>query len=354
MITLITGAPGSGKTLYTISKLLRPLIGKTVEGEKDGQPIEYPRTIYTNINNLLLDHELIGFDGDQGLNTWHKWAKPGSVICFDEVQKPWPPRPNGSKVPDYIQHLETHRHMGVDFIVMTQHPMLIDGNLRALVGRHLHIRRAGNMHLAIVYEWDHCSRSLMLKNAFNKSPWRYDKGVFKLYKSAEVHTKQPRKLPAVVFFIGACFLGLAYAAPTFISRFQERVTVKPIEQQAQQKDKTNQQLEALKLADPQEGPKSELHAIKTPLAIPEGPPKPEIALAGCYLTRQGECKCLKTDGTPTSQEPAMCPDDTLPKHAAGLPDAPQVLTSALVQSTVARQVADAQALAAMREGRRSW
>lgn len=31
MITVITGTPGAGKTLYTIEKLLLPLVGKTVK-----------------------------------------------------------------------------------------------------------------------------------------------------------------------------------------------------------------------------------------------------------------------------------------------------------------------------------
>jgi zona occludens toxin len=225
MITFITGAPGSGKTLYTISKLLAPIVGTSVTGDKDvldettGLPIEYKRTIFTNIKGLLVDHELIA---DDYLNTWHEWAKPGSIICYDEVQKPWPPRPNGAKVPDYIQHLETHRHMGVDFIVMTQHPMLVDRNLVNLVGRHLHIRRVGNMPLAVVYEWDHTSKSLLYKNSITKSPWRYDKKVYKLYKSADLHTKQPRRIPGLIWFLLIGLAAFAYLGPSAYFRLQER------------------------------------------------------------------------------------------------------------------------------------
>ncbi len=224
MITIISGTPGAGKTLYTIEKLLLPLVGKTVKGRaQDGSEVEHPRTIYTNINGLQVDHELIDGGEKQGLRDWHTWAKPGSVIVFDEVQKVWPPRPNGSKVPDDIQALDTHRHMGVDFILITQNVINLDKHIHALGGRHLHVRRIANMALAVVYEWDHVSRGLMFSKSITKSPWRFDKKVFKLYKSAELHTKQSRRMPGLVWFILAGIVALAVFAPTLKARLSDRI-----------------------------------------------------------------------------------------------------------------------------------
>ena len=98
MITVITGTPGAGKTLYAISKLIQPLVGTTVKHtQEDGTVEEVPRTIYTNINGLLLDHELIDGGENNGLRDWWKWAKPGSVIVFDEVQRIWQPRPTHAR-----------------------------------------------------------------------------------------------------------------------------------------------------------------------------------------------------------------------------------------------------------------
>ncbi|MDD2730110.1 zonular occludens toxin domain-containing protein [Malikia sp.] len=223
MITIITGTPGAGKTLYAISKLIRPLIGSKVSGrDDDGNEIQVNRTIYTNINGALFDHELIDGGDNQGLRDWHKWAKPGSVIVFDEFQKPWPPRANGSKVPDDIQALDTHRHMGVDFILITQSPMNVDRHVHGLCGRHLHVRRMGNMGLTIVYEWDHCSRSLMYSKSIAKAPWKYDKSVFQLYKSAELHTKTPRRIPSVVWLILLAFGSIAYLGPAAYGRISAR------------------------------------------------------------------------------------------------------------------------------------
>lgn len=222
MITLITGTPGAGKTLYAVSKLLRDLVGSTVKKTNDdGSVTEIPRRILTNINGLLLDHELIGPDAPGGLADWHTWCKPGDVICYDEVQRSWTPRANGSKVPDYISALETHRHMGVDFILLTQNPMLIDRNVTALVGRHLHVRRFGGLGAAIVYEWDHASRSLMFSKSIAKHTFRYDKSVFKLYKSAELHTKPKTSIPTLAIVALLAVAGAAFAIPYAAGRISD-------------------------------------------------------------------------------------------------------------------------------------
>lgn len=214
MITIITGTPGAGKTLYTVEHYISKIIGTTVtKHHDDGSTEEIPRTIYTNINGLTLDHELIDGCDEGGLNNWHEWAKPGAVIIFDEVQKIWKPRPNGSKIPPYIEALETHRHMGVDFILLTQGVMLTDRNLIALAGQHLHIRRLGNSKTCIVYEWDHVSRSLMYSKSVAKKLWRHKPKFYKLYKSAELHTKQKRSMPTILWFLAAAVVAGVYLLP---------------------------------------------------------------------------------------------------------------------------------------------
>lgn len=214
MITLITGAPGSGKTLYCIDKEIRPLIGTRVSGvDFNGQPAVYDRTVYTNINGLLLPHELID---EVWLHNLATNRQPGSVVVFDEVQRVWPNRPTGSKKPSAVEYLETHRHDGIDVILLTQNPQLLDPAVRALVGRHLHMRRLGSVGGAIVYEWDLCSGALNFKNAFRKTPYRYSKKVFELYKSAKIHTKQKRSLPFAVWVALAGVAAAAFMWPKFI------------------------------------------------------------------------------------------------------------------------------------------
>lgn len=221
MITLLTGVPGSGKSLHAVSELLLPMQGAEIE--HDG--VKVKRILHTNIKNLLLDH--VHMDKDDLLK-WPEWCKPGDLICFDEVQEVWRPRSMGAGTPDSIAKLETHRHMGVDFVIITQHPMLLDQNIRRLVGRHLHVRRVANMGLAVVYEWDHASNPSMVKSAITTRPWRYPKKAFDLYKSAEAHTKQPRRLPFALVVMGVALIGLVYGGWSLQGRFAERYSAKPV------------------------------------------------------------------------------------------------------------------------------
>lgn len=308
-ITVITGTPGAGKTLHSIEKLLLPLVGTKVSQEVDGVMVDYPRVIYTNIKGLLVDHQLIDGGDNQGLRDWHKWAKPGAVICFDEVQKIWQPRANGSKVPDDIQALETHRHMGVDFILITQNVMLVDRNIQALTARHLHVRRMANLALAIVYEWDHCSRALMYSKALTKSPWRYDKKIFKLYHSADLHTKQPRSMPGLVWIILVALLALVYFAPTLYGRLHERFNPLPPSAKVGRAPAVQGSGfvpgQAL-LAAPASVPVSVSPAPPAPAVV-----LPEPVLSGCARHRE-ICRCYDKDAQPIAKPLDFCVAHTAP------------------------------------------
>lgn len=201
MLYLYTGVPGAGKTLYAVSNLVkrkdfkdRPIF---VDGIKD------------------LDHDKINyFDIPEGesIQTWPKWAPPGAIIVVDECQRIFRPRPSGSKVPDYVAELETHRHRGLDFILITQHPRLIDINLRELIEHHTHLGKT-NLGLRRKMEWttggakDPGSRA-NIKEALI-SVYKLDKSVYGLYKSAEVHTKiRTKKSKLLMLFpLALCLVG---------------------------------------------------------------------------------------------------------------------------------------------------
>lgn len=302
MITVITGTPGAGKTLYAITKLLRPLLGATVEVKTDdGATVTVPRTIYTNIKGLLIEHELVQADTDQGLHNWHKWAKPGAVIVIDEFQHIWPPRPNGSKVPDDIAALDTHRHMGVDFILITQNLMNVDRHIHGLTGRHLHVRRMGNLGLTIVYEWDHASRTLMFSKAITKSPWKYDKSVFQLYKSAEVHTKQPRKIPPLAFVIVFAICAAAYQIPSAWSRIVGKSELIAAKKQ------TSDQAPAAPPA-PDKAPRQAMPATAPASAASSAAP---VQFSGC-ASAKGVCRCYDGHGKRVDKPSDFCEAETSP------------------------------------------
>ena len=215
MLYLYTGVPGAGKTLYAVSNLVkrkdfkdRPIF---VDGIKD------------------LDHDKINyFDIPEGesIQTWPKWAPPGAIIVVDECQRIFRPRPSGSKVPDYVAELETHRHRGLDFILITQHPRLIDINLRSLIEHHTHLSKT-NLGIRRKLEWttggakDPESRT-NIKEAL-VSVYKLDKSVYGLYKSAEVHTKiRTKKSKLLMLFpLALCLVGYGvWSFAEFWSRFE--------------------------------------------------------------------------------------------------------------------------------------
>lgn len=189
MITLITGLPGTGKTAFAVSELMmikdRPIF---VDGIKD----------------LTIPHEKA-----DSILEWHNWLPDGSILVVDEAQRIFRPRSNGSLVPVAISELETHRHKGVDIWFITQNPLLLDSNIRRLVGRHLHIRQT--LLGKYIYEWQEVgdidnkiSRDLAASRKFAPP-----KIAFNQYKSAEIHTKQNYRIHKSLIFIPIAIIAVS-------------------------------------------------------------------------------------------------------------------------------------------------
>lgn len=184
MITVITGVPGSGKTLYALTWL-------SAKAEKEARQVYY---------SGIADLKLPWIEHDPT-----KWEElpPGSIIVIDECQRVFRPRANGSTVPSYIAAMETHRHRGVDIVLITQHPMLVDQNIRRLCGLHFHVVRVWGTQSATVHEWasikENCDKS---RSDSTKHVFKYPKDVFALYKSAELHTHKAR-IPGRVYVLAA-------------------------------------------------------------------------------------------------------------------------------------------------------
>ena len=200
-ITLITGVPGSGKTLYAVWYAQQQL--------KAGR-----RLVVDGIRDLALEHELVD---ETWVRQWFDNAKHQDLIIIDEAQRIWPPTSVSVKPTPDIEKLHVHRHLGVDFILITQHPQRINKTIRDLVGRHVHVRRLFGMRRAMLYEWDHCHNVGSLRDSV-KTQWAYPRKVFELYTSAEVHTKQKAVVPKALFVLPvALILGVVLAWKGFKS-----------------------------------------------------------------------------------------------------------------------------------------
>lgn len=212
-ITLTTGTPGAGKTLRTLWDVekLRKESGREV--------------YYHGIKNLQLPW--IQLDDDPKFDPeakpatfgvmcteWYKLPH-GSIVVLDECQRIFRTRASGSAVPPHVSELETHRHKGFDLFIITQHPAIIDLNVRRQVQTHRHLKRRFGTQMVTMFSWegvkDNPDKSV--SNALT-STFRYPKEVFTWYKSAEVHTVKA-KIPLKVWFILAApllIIGLGFLA----------------------------------------------------------------------------------------------------------------------------------------------
>jgi len=306
MLTVWTGLPGSGKTSGVIEKVLMPLAAKGWMEEAidtEGNKVQIKRKLWTNINGLLLEHEKIDADD---LLRWHEWVKPGDLIVFDEVQKPWPLTGANKEQPKCITELETHRHYGIDMHLLTQHPMLINAAIVRLAGQHFHVRKLGNSRFATIYEWDGVSRTLLYKNSFSKKPWRRSKDAEKVYRSSSLHTKQKRSVPTVIFGILFAMGLMAFLGPTVYARLHERFNPKPMEAAKVE----TKGVAAPVVANAATAP---ISPVPAPVTVPGQPGAPMFA--GCARIRD-RCQCFDDKGNPVEKEKLFCEDMT--RVAAGI------------------------------------
>lgn len=216
MMTLLTGTPGAGKSLYA-TKLILELIAENERVEKT--PIEkrkdsdIVRPIFTDIAGF--DHERFGTQVSP--EDWTT-APVGSVIFYDECQKKFGPDTKGGRSGrDDIRAMEEHRHKGVDLFFITQRETLLHAHVRALIGRHYHLQRINGAKAVNVFKAEEgvikTTSPASLKRC-DSSTWVYDKKLFDCYKSSELHTHKftmPKWLRNGLFIIAACLLLLVFA-----------------------------------------------------------------------------------------------------------------------------------------------
>lgn len=204
MITLLTGLPGNGKTLYALWFIKRYQESENkrlaADSAKSGAALIVRQVFYAGISDLTLPWTQIE------ATDWPS-CPPGSIIVIDEAQNTFSKKPNGASLPAHYEKLATHRHHGFDIFVITQHPSLVDNFLRKLVGRHFHAVRKFGMQRASIYEWSAANNNPETPASQKSSiplKWTYPKEVYSYYKSAEVHTVKraiPLKLIAGVLFV---------------------------------------------------------------------------------------------------------------------------------------------------------
>lgn len=207
MIEQVTGLPGAGKTLITLCRVKE-------QAERENRQVYY---------NGIPDLKLPWIELEKG-EDWHK-VPPGSIVVIDEAQRVFRPRANGSQVPEHVAKLETHRHLGIDLYLITQHPMLLDTNVRRLVGRHIHTVRAFGAKFATLHEWPQVKENCDKTRADSiEHKWFYPQAAFDWYKSSEVHTHK-RRIPMrlwILLILPLLLAALVYVGVTWYSGTEQR------------------------------------------------------------------------------------------------------------------------------------
>lgn len=197
-ITLLTGLPGSGKTLRVVHFIK--------------QAMEAGEVVFVcNLNGLKVPHVPM-----EDPREWQTLPS-GSILVVDEAQQFFRAR-RGGDVPAYLTAMETIRHAGVRLVLTTQQPDYLDSHLRGLVGLHEHLVRVNGESAAKI--WRHVEvmdnvRSERARNRYDSETWRYPPELFALYESAQVHTVKrvlSSRFKRGLMFAGAAALLLGFAA----------------------------------------------------------------------------------------------------------------------------------------------
>lgn len=206
MIYLFTGSPGSGKTLSAMEFI------EQCQKEAPG------RIIYSaNIEGMCMPG-VLPLD-DEGIRRWHEVCEPNSLIVVDEAQRYWRAQRSGDPSQAVIE-METHRHDGIDIVLMTQHPTFLHANIRKLTNVHVHLV-AYTKKSALRWEWRECHDDIQddkLRTSGDFKEWSYPAHLYDFYKSATQHTKRAKRplkqklARAGLVFAGLVVLGLAGVA----------------------------------------------------------------------------------------------------------------------------------------------
>ena len=207
MLYLVTGTPGSGKTLNTIKYV------------NESKQFEGRQVYYFGIRDLKADLGWIELTEEEAFK-WHDLPS-NSVIIFDEAYNVFPTKHGAQGTPDHVKKLAVHRHKGFDiFLICQKVSGQLDAFVRGLVNRHQHYARImGSLNINR-FTWDVCQQnpdSASARKNANVDPFRMDKKYFGVYHSADEHTHTlsvPWKriifmlvLVVLLFFTVQAFLG---------------------------------------------------------------------------------------------------------------------------------------------------
>ncbi len=315
MITLITGGPGTGKTAWLLNELIdlrknEPEKLLYIHGIRNLRGILHTQIFCKSQLCDICRGLVIPHDGLY-VEMWPEWKETGSLIIIDEVQRIWRPRTGGSPMPSSVSGLETHRHYGLDFWLISQGPHLFENSIRLLVGRHVHLVSKWNGR--VQYEWPECKQDVQSRTDAVTRPYSLPKRVYNLYDSAELHTKQPKRKPLAFYAMISSLVLLVVLGYFVYSRISSKVTPLTTASNYQKKEiegapapsVSTSVSESAMQSFPDFKPVIENLAESAPAYRPLIKVTAAPLLAGCILQKD-KCKCYTAQATPYPTSDIFC------------------------------------------------
>ena len=119
MIELYEGVPGSGKSYHAISEKFLPWVkqGRRLYIAVDGIYLDR-LSLFTGIELSVLEQQITIWKDSVEVLQAFPHVEPGSAVIIDEAQTVF--RSMQKVEPGLLRWLETHRHYGVDILLMSQ------------------------------------------------------------------------------------------------------------------------------------------------------------------------------------------------------------------------------------------
>ena len=235
MITLITGQPGAGKSMYAVKLVVDELLSsdRDIITNLALFKLRIYKYIVDKFNKEIDINRIIQIENP---GEFLKYRKKESLIILDECQTAFNARAWKETSKEVIDYLSQHRKLGDDVVLITQDPGLMDKQFRLLVQNSFYLKNLKYVNLGIfnlpkkIIRLEYFGIPGPQQKPLSKAVmdidvqglgWLYDTGAGVGVKgSGDVNFKKKGKLPFWLFpivFFG--FLGLVGYAVVEIPKF---------------------------------------------------------------------------------------------------------------------------------------
>jgi len=224
MICLITGVPGSGKSLALTKRFIIPALKKgrriytNIDGLNDSAPNPYILALSFASGVPPEDVEKLIFKfPSKDFNKVLMDMPASAIAIIDEAQIFWNARDFASdKNKEVLPYFQKHRHYGHDVILATQHFEQLDSGIRRLAEVHYRLKRLKNVGLSKVIKVSVFNQGISIEGKpVAHEAWSIDRSIFGCYKSYENNKIAEVKYKSHNVFLRSPFLWVCFIVGLF-------------------------------------------------------------------------------------------------------------------------------------------